>query len=67
MKVIIKDGRSRNLYKVEKVGGRFVAYKVNVGMLWDDETRVGSDSTFEGAVAVVKAHAGTSKIEIRPW
>lgn len=64
---MIKHGRSDNLYKVEKIAGRYVAHHVRVGGLFDRENRVGAADSFENAVVLVKGHAGTAKIEIKPW
>jgi hypothetical protein len=66
-RVVIKDGRSANLYKVEKSGGKFLAYHVKVDGFVEKTTKVGSSSTFEGAVQAIKGHAGTDRIEINNW
>ncbi len=65
-KIVIKDGRSDNLYKVELVGGKYVAYHVR-GMFISNENRIGAASSFDDAVSLVKSHAGTDRIEIKPW
>jgi len=66
-KIVVRDGRSDNLYKVESFGKRFVVHHVRVGFLFDSEKRVGSGSSLEEAVVLVKAHAGCSNVDIRPW
>jgi hypothetical protein len=67
MKVVIKDGRANNLYEIEKCGGKFVVRKVSGGILpfTFDSHKIGSANLFEDAVAIVKGHAGTSRIEIK--
>lgn len=64
-KIVIKDGRSDNLFKVELVGGKYVAYHVRG--IFSSETRIGAASSFDEAVSLVKSHAGTDRIEIKPW
>lgn len=66
-RIVIKDGRSDNLYKVEKIAGRYVAHHVRICGLADRENRVGAANCFEDAVALVRSHAGTTNIEIKPW
>lgn len=64
-KIVVKDGRSDNLYKVEVVGGRYVAYHVRG--IFSNENRIGAGSSFDEAVSLVKSHVGTDRIEIKPW
>lgn len=66
-KIVIKDGRTANLYKVEEFSGKFVVHHVRVGILFSNEKRVGAADSFDGAISLVKSHAGTGKLEIKPW
>ena len=65
-RIVIKDGRSANLYKVEKFNDRYVAYHVT-GIVFTHDNRIGAGSSFDEAVSLVKGHAGTDRIEIKPW
>lgn len=66
-KVVIEDGRSDNLYKVEEINRKHVIYHVRVGLLWDNPRNIGSATTFADALAIVQAHAGCTRVRVGPW
>ena len=56
--VVVKGGGA-NLYEIGEVGGLYTAYKVNVRLLLPNtKTSVGASRSFDGALALIRNHAG---------
>jgi len=63
-KVITKSGK---LYQVSEYCGTYNAYRVEVGLLWDNTTHVGKARNLEDALALIKAYANEGIREIGNW
>jgi len=57
-RTVVVEGGGANLYRIYESGGRFTAYKVNVRLLSNDETRIGSGRSLEDAISLIQAHSG---------
>ncbi len=65
-KIVIDTDRKKGLlFKVSESGGRFYAYKVNVGVITDDLKKVGESRSMEDALQIIKASVDGSVRDIK--
>lgn len=65
-KIVIEDGRRDNLYRVEKIVGKFVVFKV-AGLFDSGTRRIGSAPSLADAITLIKGITGTNRIRIENW
>ena len=66
--VVDTDRKKGQVFKVSESGGRFYAYKANLGFITDDLKKVGEAST-EDALQIIKASVDGSvrDMKISDW
>jgi hypothetical protein len=55
---VVVEGGGANLYEISDSGGRYYAYKIKVGLVFDDRVSLGSCRTLQDAISLVQAHSG---------
>lgn len=67
--VIDTDKERGQLFKVSECSGRYTAYRVRIGLLFDNSTKVGEARSLEDIVTIIKTHVpGTVRnVRIDPW
>lgn len=63
-KVVVQGG-GKNLYEIGESGGTFHVRKVTPGPLRDNRTSLGSTSSLEDALSIIRSHSGREIEKIR--
>jgi hypothetical protein len=62
-KVVVQGG-GRNLYKISEYNGKYTAYKVDGGFFGNSTNKIGTASSLEDALSLIRAHSGKEIDEI---
>lgn len=62
-KVVVQGG-GKNLYRVNEASGKYHVYHVNVGFIENSTNPLGSASSLEDALAIIRSHSGREIKEI---
>ena len=69
-KIIIDTDKKRGqLFKVHEYDGRFTAYRIEAGFIFDDSRKIGETRSLEDAITLIKTSvAGTVRnVQIKDW
>lgn len=63
---VVVEGGGKNLYEIAQSGEKFTARRVNVGLLGDSHNTIGTASSLDDALALIRSHSGHEIKEIEP-
>jgi hypothetical protein len=55
---VVVEGGGANLYEISDSGGRYYSYHVRVHLLSNDRNSIGSATSLDDALALIKSHSG---------
>lgn len=55
---VVVEGGGKNLYEIHESGGKYTARQVTVGLISNSYSSIGTASSLEDAVSLIRAHSG---------
>lgn len=63
---VVVEGGGKNLYEIYESGGKYTARQVTVNLGSDSYATIGTASTLNDAVTLIRAHSGREVKELGP-
>ena len=63
------DLKSGQVFRVNEYRGEFTVYRMEIGILFDDSTRIGETRSLDDAISLIKASVQGSvrSVKIKDW
>lgn len=63
---VVVEGGGKNLYEVHESGGKYTARQVTVGLIGNSYATIGTASSLDDAITLIRAHSGREIKKLGP-